>query len=333
MEKQLFTVVMSCYNSEKFLKSTLSSIIAQTYQNWELLAVDDTSDDSTYDILKEFAAKDSRIRLFRQKENKGLTYNLNLLVSYAKGDYIVRHDADDISLPERFEAMYEYVSNNKACSLIYSDYYIIDDEDNILCLSQPVRSYDSLVSAFSQGYNPIAHGSVVFKKEDVVKIGGYCESVIKGQDYDLYLRLILNKNKFSCLERPLYKQRVHGESINQGHFNKNTVNYKSLDREVYAKASLMAYHDGYKKQYNYYLDTAAMKNKNLNKVYPSGYSECLYALVGGKRKYIIKKAFFLIKTNPCFLKSYLLLLLSLIPFSGGKFLLTKRMPYFTLKKI
>lgn len=135
MKKQnqpLISVVMPAYNAGKFLVESLQSIQNQTYQNWELIIVDDASTDNTWSTLKAFSAQDTRIRIFKNKVNSGVSVTANRALSYAKGEFIARMDADDISMPSRFEKQIEYLLKNKnivavgtQCDLINSEGVII----------------------------------------------------------------------------------------------------------------------------------------------------------------------------------------------------------------
>ena len=95
-------MIMSIYNNERTLKSSINSILEQTYQDFELLIMDDNSTDKSYDILKEYESKDSRIRIFRNEKNLGLTKSLNILIANSQGDFIARQDGDDKSHKLRF---------------------------------------------------------------------------------------------------------------------------------------------------------------------------------------------------------------------------------------
>ncbi len=100
------SVVMSVYNGEKHLNEAIDSILSQTYENFEFIIIEDCSTDKTLEILKEFKEKDNRIKIIQKEKNegpKGFIKNLNLGLNMAQGKYIARMDADDISLPERFQ--------------------------------------------------------------------------------------------------------------------------------------------------------------------------------------------------------------------------------------
>ena len=96
-EKKLISVIMSCFNNEESIQSSVESILNQSYHEFEFLIVDDCSEDNTFEILNYLKSKDERIKLFKNDKNIGLTKSLNFLISKSHGEYIARQDADDIS--------------------------------------------------------------------------------------------------------------------------------------------------------------------------------------------------------------------------------------------
>ena len=104
----LVSVIMSAYNSKSTIGESIESILSQSYQNIELLICNDGSTDDTQKILNSFQKKDSRVRLFQNPKNLGLTASLNILIAESKGVFIARQDADDISLPERLEEQLQH---------------------------------------------------------------------------------------------------------------------------------------------------------------------------------------------------------------------------------
>ena len=99
----LVSVIMSCYNSENTLKSSIESILNQTYKNIEFLIINDASTDTTFEILKNYQVENNKIKIFSNNHNIGLTKSLNLLIKNSSGEFIARQDADDISYKNRIE--------------------------------------------------------------------------------------------------------------------------------------------------------------------------------------------------------------------------------------
>ena len=112
MKEPTISVVMAVYNGEEYLHETMNSIIRQTFDDWELVVVDDCSKDSTPAILAEYAERDSRIRILKNTENKRLQYSLNRAVSEVHGKYILRIDADDVCRVDRFAKQFKFMERH-----------------------------------------------------------------------------------------------------------------------------------------------------------------------------------------------------------------------------
>lgn len=203
------SVVMSVYNGERHIEAAIKSVLAQTYQNFEFIIIDDASTDQTPEILRDL--EDPRIRLHRNRTNLGLTKSLNKGISYAKGTYIARMDADDISLPHRFDAQVTFLENNAGHALVGSSYYQIDDDGQIVSLVE-VTSRSSAIQKALKKQNCFAHGSVMMRKGAFIDVGGYDEDFEFSQDYDLWIR-IGEKYKLGNIEEPLYCWRSSATGI------------------------------------------------------------------------------------------------------------------------
>ena len=114
MSEDLISILLSSYNSEKTIENSINSVLKQNYSNFELLIIDDCSNDQTYKIIEKCASNDNRIKMYKNNENIGLTKSLNKLLKVAKGSFIGRQDADDISFPNRFSYQFEYIKKTKA---------------------------------------------------------------------------------------------------------------------------------------------------------------------------------------------------------------------------
>ena len=135
------SVLLSVYNGETYLPSALNSICSQTYENFEFLIMDDCSNDNSYEVLNEFKKIDSRIKLFKNKNNLGLTKSLNILISEATGEYYARQDVDDISLVQRFEKQIDILINENyaACTtraIIREDTRITPNNNGIVKIAE-----------------------------------------------------------------------------------------------------------------------------------------------------------------------------------------------------
>lgn len=117
---------MTVFNGQKYLAECLNSILAQTFKDFEFIIVDDASTDSTAQILSDFVTKDNRIKVLRNESNLGIYKSANIGLQSARGEYIARIDADDTSIPERFEIQLAHMERHKSCLLVGSGYRSIN---------------------------------------------------------------------------------------------------------------------------------------------------------------------------------------------------------------
>jgi len=199
---------MSVYNSEEFIGEAIKSILNQTYKNFEFIIINDGSTDNSLKIVKKYLKKDKRIVLIDCKANLGLTKSLNKGLKIARGDYIARQDADDVSLPERFEIQYDYLKNNKDVFLIGTGAIKINPDGSIIGVHKAIINSEELKKALEKS-NVIYHPTIMFKNENYL----YREKFRYSQDYDFYL-LLLSKGKILAnIQENLVKYRVDPKSI------------------------------------------------------------------------------------------------------------------------
>lgn len=213
----LVSVIMSVKDDEDNIFNAVKSILSQTYQNIELLVVDDYSSDSTYEILKSIDS--DKLKVFRNKENIGLTKSLNFLIKKTNGEYIARQDSDDLSFKNRIESQLEIIHNN-SIDLVCSR-AIVKDSNRII----PGISFYLPLNFILKIKNPIIHGTILIKKSTLVDIGSYDEEFKYAQDYRLILNLQRNKYKIFQMNEVLYQLNME---------NNISSNFKS-EQAVFAK--------------------------------------------------------------------------------------------------
>lgn len=207
------SVVMSTYNREHLVGQTIESVLKQTFHDFEFIIIDDASCDKTCDLIKNY--NDSRIKLFKNKENRGCTFNYHVAQNLAKGKYIAHIDDDDIAFPQRFEKQIEFLENNADINLLGS--FIETFGEN----KRPswVFYSDSEKLDFTMNfYNPICHSSIMydssFVKEKFINYDINCKCA---QDYDFYKQFILNGGKLANIDEVLVKYRMHPERLTDEH--------------------------------------------------------------------------------------------------------------------
>jgi len=189
---------MSVRNGEQTVEKSIKSILNQSYDYFEFLIVDDCSTDSTLGKLKILEKQDSRISIFTNSENIGLTKSLNKLIKNTKGELIARQDADDYSNPERIYAQVEYLLKNRL-DAVTSRALIIGSAKKI-----PGLSYYIPAKLLMKFKNPFIHGSLIIKKQVLNDLGLYDENFYFAQDYKLYLDLLNNGYSIKAINKPLY---------------------------------------------------------------------------------------------------------------------------------
>lgn len=187
MNPPAVTVLMTVFNAGKYLDPAIASIAGQTFQDWEFLIVDDASTDGSPAVAEGWASRDKRIRVIRNAANKGQTPCLNQGLREARGAWIARQDADDLSLPERFARQLAAAGD---AALIGTNGWIIDATNRVIGLLDAPLTQAS-IQATSPFLNPFMHTAVMARTQVIRdELGGYDESFRIAQDYDLWARLI-----------------------------------------------------------------------------------------------------------------------------------------------
>ncbi len=203
------SVVMSVFNGANYLSGAIESILHQTYENFEFIIINDGSKDASLNIINDYSAKDYRIKVINQK-NKGLPAALNLAIKEANGELIARMDADDISMPDRFERQITEI-NKYDLALVGTGVYTMNRLGEIDGKRLFPMWHDEIKATLPMR-NCICHPSVIFRRDLFWKAGGYDINYKNSQDYELWLRLIEN-GKFLNINEPLLKYRRHDHRI------------------------------------------------------------------------------------------------------------------------
>lgn len=211
MSKPLISVVLPVYNCERYIGAAIASILNQSFDDFELIIINDGSSDASDKIISSFT--DSRIN-YIQQENKGLAKTLNNGVSVALGKYVARMDADDISEPNRFERQIEVFKKNADVGIVSSNVEYINEDGCPMGLSLSYISEGLILKALKKG-NIIFHPTVMFKKDIFEQVGGYDEVIgCYFEDYLLWLEM-LKLTRIATIRRPLLKYRILSSSISR----------------------------------------------------------------------------------------------------------------------
>lgn len=212
---KLISVLMSTYNSEKWVLRTLKSLLDQTHKNLQVVVVDDGSLDKTKDIIR--GIKDSRIELY-EREHKGISSSLNFGLTKAKSDLIIKADSDDLFLPEKISVQYKFVCEHPEYGVVGTNFKVIDENDNeIMKVRYPEK--DKYIKDQLPRKCCVAHGSLLYRRIIVSEAGGYNEQMRTAEDWDLFLRLI-EKTKFYNIQDYLTLVRKHTGNVSGNSFCK-----------------------------------------------------------------------------------------------------------------
>ncbi|MBC3539272.1 glycosyltransferase family 2 protein [Rufibacter sediminis] len=201
------TVLMPVYNSEKFLREAMDSILQQTFRDFEFLIIDDGSTDRSVEIIQSYT--DPRISFYQNEQNLGISPTLNKGIHLAKADLIARMDADDLCYPTRLQRQFEYMQAHPDCAMVSSLVRVISET------GETVR-HDRFESRFLY-YNLnficwIYHPTVLYRRQAVQEVGMYTAAY--SEDFELFWQLARN-HKIHNLPEVLLDYRVTGQSLHQ----------------------------------------------------------------------------------------------------------------------
>jgi len=202
------TVLMSVYNSELHLADAIDSVLFQDFDDFEFLIIDDCSIDRSLDIIKQYS--DKRIRIIENKKNVGLAASLNVGIDHAKGKYLLRMDADDLSRETRFSTQIDFMEDNKDIDIAGS-YVRAFSANTSMIWEYPVDNFEIKKNLLFR--NCLAHPSVVIKKNSLTTNNLKYDTYYRySQDWELWQRSsnILN---FSNIPEVLVDYRLHGASV------------------------------------------------------------------------------------------------------------------------
>lgn len=229
------SAIMPAYNAERFIQHAVGSILAQTFEDFELIILNDGSTDNTRPIIEAYS--DPRIRLIN-KENSGVASTLNLGLEEARGEFIWRHDADDISLPQKLEKEMAFLDAHPEFVLCATQVAFMSERGNVAWNKrQPKEDWlgsaayrEVLFEDFSP-YSPVTHGTTLFRRSILQNTGGYREAFITSEDIDMWLRF-LEHGRLAVINECLSLHRLSTSSATAVHGWKNQF-YRELAKEFY----------------------------------------------------------------------------------------------------
>ena len=224
IEKEKVSIIVPMYNAEKFIGKTIESVLAQTYQNWEMLIMNDVSTDNSLAIVSLYAKKDERIKIVNTEKNAGVVKGRNFLIDLASGKYIAFLDADDYWHNEKLEKQIKFMKEKNA-SISCTEYTRVKENEekiNDVIIKEEISYNDMLKN------NYLGCLTVIY---DAKKIGKrYFKELEKNEDYVLWLEIVKDVNTIYGLKENLAYYRVLDNSRSS-----NKVKTAKVRWEIYRK--------------------------------------------------------------------------------------------------
>jgi glycosyltransferase involved in cell wall biosynthesis len=204
------SVIMPAYNAEKFIAEAIRSVLDQSFADFEFIIINDGSTDQTAFVIRSF--NDPRIRVISQ-ENQGIAGALNLGLAAARADIIARFDADDICYPWRLEVQYAFLKHNPGYFLAGGAADYIDQYNNHVFTWIPEAMSNAEISKIYKQACPFIHSGVMYRKDPVIKAGGYNPHAHSFEDHFLWVKLINKGWRAANLPTPLIQVRLNPDSV------------------------------------------------------------------------------------------------------------------------
>jgi glycosyltransferase involved in cell wall biosynthesis/peptidoglycan/xylan/chitin deacetylase (PgdA/CDA1 family) len=225
------SVIIAAYNAEKVIEAAISSIVSQTFEDWECILCDDGSTDNTEQAIRKAIGNDPRFTLLKNDENMGHAKTRNRCISIARGEYIAVQDADDVSVESRLQEEVDFLDKNPGVSVIsaYAEFFGEDGETWGEIKPPEAPSLRDWAKGSS-----IVHAAAMIRRKDLLSVGAYDERYFRVEDYDLWLRMIARGFSMVTLPRVLY--RVHWDI---GDYSRKKI--KDRISEVFLKLRAFRY--------------------------------------------------------------------------------------------
>lgn len=229
----LVSLVLCVYNGEDYLADTLDTILGQTYPNWELIAIDDCSNDGTPEILADYAARDSRVKVHRNPENLRLQKSLNRGLSLVTGKYVARIDADDLCTLNRLERQVAFMEARPDIQLSFCRYLRLEKGKIVRC-SFNARTSPEALHGMLLFTNPVIHPGVIARREAICALG-YREDLTCTEDLELWQRMDMQGMKMAAQNEYLLLYRIHDKQITANSAKRQREEFIRVAREYYRR--------------------------------------------------------------------------------------------------
>lgn len=240
MDKKI-SIIMPVYNAQRFLKQAIDSVLNQSYSEFELILVDDCSTDNSFEILCEYEQKDSRVRVFKNEKNRGVSFTRNFGVSKAKGDYIALIDSDDMWTFDKLQKQLELLEKYPDTDLCYTGSGFVDTNSYKSDFVFSVPTQVDFKKLLKQ--NVVSCSSVLLKKEWLLKYPMAHDDM--HEDFAVWLSILKDGGKARGVNEPLLVYRVDRNSKSGNKFKSMAMTYrvyKFMGLNVFKRVYYMAFY-------------------------------------------------------------------------------------------
>jgi glycosyltransferase involved in cell wall biosynthesis len=231
------SVILPAFNAERFVRAAVTSVLAQTFHDFELIAIDDGSTDRTGALLDDLARSDGRLAVVHQP-NAGLIATLNSAIDLARAPLIARMDADDLCRPTRLERQVAYMNVHPDVALLGGAYRLIDDADRPIKTFRPPTDHATLDAQCLATTQPICHPLAMIRRSSIDRVGKYDPQYEAAEDLDFFLRLA-EVGTLACLDgEPLLDYRMHAASVSERKQHLQRDNQRKAVEAAYARRGI-----------------------------------------------------------------------------------------------
>jgi len=211
----LVSVVMPVYHSEKYVAEAIESILGQTFSDFELIIVDDGSQDRSPEIIRDYERRDHRVRLLREEGNMGVASARNRGIDQTGGEFLALMDSDDISLPTRLEQQLRFLQENPEIGAVGVGSKLVNhDLTEQVGMNVGRRLHAPIVLSLITGVVALITGGLMIRSQPLPTVGGFTDGLRDGEEADLYIRLLVQTRiRFANLPEILYVQRLHDSNL------------------------------------------------------------------------------------------------------------------------
>lgn len=299
------SIIMPCYNSEKYIEKAIQSVLDQTYRNFELIIIDDNSTDKTEEIIKNFVKNDFRIIYYKKNEkDKGIAESMNIGIQMSRGKYITRMDSDDIIIPEKIFRQVQFLDKNEDYGICSVNIAMMDKLGNVY--NENVYPEQKVPSEWTFLWtNPVPNAPCMYRAS-IIKENNISFSKLKtAEDYD-FLGKFIELTKIHMINLPLYYYRYNEKSTYNNNINETFKNSIKISENYYNKITKKQAPDFYKfltwfyteedepvikdvQQINEFLETTAEELKNFYKWSEEEYKNVKIDILKTIEKYAVYK--------------------------------------------